>query len=63
MKLKNKLPDLQNAFGILELYATDPEKQRHLEERLQKIAGEVLYNNPIPSKLKSTPNNQNYYVS
>jgi predicted transposase/invertase (TIGR01784 family) len=34
MKLKNKLPDLQNAFGALELYATDPEKQRQLEERL-----------------------------
>ncbi len=35
MKLKNKLPDLQNAFGALELYATDPEKQRQLEERLR----------------------------
>ena len=35
MKLKNKLPDLQNAFGTLELYATDPEKQRELEERLR----------------------------
>ena len=34
MKLKQKLPDLQNAFGVLELYATDPEKQRQLEERL-----------------------------
>jgi hypothetical protein len=59
MKLKNKLPDLQNAFGILELYATEPEKQRHLEERLQKIGVEVLHSNPIPS----TPNNQNYNVS
>ena len=63
MKLKNKLPDLQNAFGTLELYATDPEKQRHLEERLQKIGSKVLHRNPIPPKLKSTPNNQNYYVS
>ena len=27
--------DLQNAFGALELYATDPEKQRQLEERLR----------------------------
>jgi predicted transposase/invertase (TIGR01784 family) len=35
MKLKNKLPDLKNAFGTLELYATDPEKQRELEERLR----------------------------
>ena len=35
MKLKQKLPDLQNAFGVLELYATDPEKQRQLEERLR----------------------------
>ncbi len=35
MKLKNKLPDLKNAFGALELYATDPEKQRQLEERLR----------------------------
>jgi hypothetical protein len=35
MKLKNKLPDLQNAFGALELDATDPEKQRQLEERLR----------------------------
>ncbi len=35
MKLKNKLPDLKNAFGTLELYATDPEKQRKLEERLR----------------------------
>ena len=23
MKLKNKLPDLQNAFGAMELYATE----------------------------------------
>jgi predicted transposase/invertase (TIGR01784 family) len=35
LKLKQKLPDLQNAFGVLELYATDPEKQRQLEERLR----------------------------
>jgi len=35
MKLKQKLPDLKNAFGVLELYATDPEKQRQLEERLR----------------------------
>ena len=35
MKLKNKLPDLKNAFGALELYATDPQKQRELEERLR----------------------------
>ncbi len=35
MKLKNKLPDLKNAFGTLELYATDPEKQRELEVRLR----------------------------
>ena len=35
MKLKQKLPDLKNAFGVLELYATDPEKQRELEERLR----------------------------
>ena len=35
MKLKQKLPDLQNAFGVLELYATDPEKKRQLEERLR----------------------------
>ena len=34
MKLKQKLPDLQNALGVLELYATDPEKKRQLEERL-----------------------------
>ena len=35
LKLKQKLPDLQNPFGVLELYATDPEKQRQLEERLR----------------------------
>ncbi len=35
LKLKNKLPDLKNAFNTLELYATDPEKQRQLEERLR----------------------------
>ena len=35
LKLKQKLPDLQNAFGVLVLYATDPEKQRQLEERLR----------------------------
>ncbi len=35
LKLKQKLPDLQNAFGVLELYTTDPEKQRQLEERLR----------------------------
>ena len=26
LKLGQKLPDLKNAFGILELYATDPKK-------------------------------------
>jgi predicted transposase/invertase (TIGR01784 family) len=32
--LKNK-PDLKNAFGVLEMYSSDPEKQREFEERLR----------------------------
>jgi predicted transposase/invertase (TIGR01784 family) len=32
--LKKKL-DLKNAFGVLEMYSSDPEKQREFEERLR----------------------------
>jgi predicted transposase/invertase (TIGR01784 family) len=35
MKVLNKIPDLKNAFHILELYATDPNKRREVEERIR----------------------------
>ena len=35
MEILTKKPDLKNAFDILDLYATDPDKRRELEERLR----------------------------
>ena len=35
MEILKKKPDLKNAFGILEMYSSDPEKQREFEERLR----------------------------
>jgi predicted transposase/invertase (TIGR01784 family) len=35
MEILSKMPDLKNAFDALELYASDPEKRRDLEERLR----------------------------
>jgi predicted transposase/invertase (TIGR01784 family) len=35
MKILKKKPDLKNAFGVLEMYSSDPEKQREFEERLR----------------------------
>jgi predicted transposase/invertase (TIGR01784 family) len=35
MEILNKKPDLKNAFGVLEMYSSDPEKQREFEERLR----------------------------
>jgi hypothetical protein len=68
MKLKNKLPDLKNAFGTFELYATDPERQRELEERLrsdENFAYEMAtrFELGMEEGIKSTPSNQKYYVS
>ena len=35
MEILKKKPDLKNAFGVLEMYSSDPEKQREFEERLR----------------------------
>ena len=35
MEILTKKPDLKNAFDVLDLYATDPDKRRELEERLR----------------------------
>jgi hypothetical protein len=35
MEILSKKPDLKNAFDVLDLYATDPDKRRELEERLR----------------------------
>jgi predicted transposase/invertase (TIGR01784 family) len=35
MEILIKKPDLKNAFDVLDLYATDPDKRRELEERLR----------------------------
>jgi predicted transposase/invertase (TIGR01784 family) len=35
MEILKKKPDLKNAFGVLEKYSLDPEKQREFEERLR----------------------------
>ena len=35
MEIRKKKPDLKNAFGVLEMYSSDPEKQREFEERLR----------------------------
>jgi predicted transposase/invertase (TIGR01784 family) len=35
MEILKKKPDLKNAFGNLEMYSSDPEKQREFEERLR----------------------------
>jgi len=35
MEILKKKPDLKNAFGVLEMYSSDPEKQRDFEERLR----------------------------
>jgi hypothetical protein len=35
MEILKKKPDLKNAFGVLEMYTSDPEKQREFEERLR----------------------------
>ena len=35
MEILTKKPDLKNAFDVLDLYATDPDKGRELEERLR----------------------------
>ena len=34
-EILTKKPDLKNAFDVLDLYATDPDKRRELEERLR----------------------------
>ena len=35
MEILTKKPDLKNAFDVLDLYASDPDKRRELEERLR----------------------------
>ena len=35
MEILKKKPDLKNAFGVLEMYSSDPEKKREFEERLR----------------------------
>jgi predicted transposase/invertase (TIGR01784 family) len=35
MEILTKKPNLKNAFDVLDLYATDPDKRRELEERLR----------------------------
>ncbi len=35
MSLLKKKPDLKNAFNVLELYSSDPEKRREMEERIR----------------------------
>ena len=35
MEILKKKPDLKNAFGVLEMYSSDPDKQRDFEERLR----------------------------
>ena len=35
MEILKKKPDLKNAFGVLEMYSSDPEKQKEFEERLR----------------------------
>ena len=35
MEILTKKPDLKNAFDVLDLYATDPDKQQELDEDLQ----------------------------
>jgi len=35
MEILKKKPDLKNAFGVLEMYSSDPEKQREFEERIR----------------------------
>ncbi len=35
MEILKKKPDLKNAFGVLEMYSSDPDKQREFEERLR----------------------------
>ena len=35
MEILKKKPDLKNAFGVLEMYSSDPEKQREFEEGLR----------------------------
>ena len=35
MEILKKKPDLKNDFGVLEMYSSDPEKQREFEERLR----------------------------
>jgi predicted transposase/invertase (TIGR01784 family) len=35
MEILAKKPDLKNAFDVLDLYASDPDKRRELEERLR----------------------------
>ena len=35
MEILSKKPDLKNAFDVLDLYASDPDKRRELEDRLR----------------------------
>ena len=35
MEILTKKPDLKHAFDVLDLYASDPDKRRELEERLR----------------------------
>jgi predicted transposase/invertase (TIGR01784 family) len=35
MEILTKKPDLKNAFDVLDLYASDPDKRRDLEERIR----------------------------
>ena len=35
LEILSKKPDLKNAFDVLDLYASDPDKRRELEERLR----------------------------